>query len=303
MNHEILPSSFIKIVNEVKNEQIRGAAWSGRRIAEAFIKLLEDSNSNVNERVFLEACSQALHSNENMGSIYNVVKLAQMSYKRGGGKCVLRSMKRFINYQDSCKRLLSRYASEIISDIGDKLSIMTLSYSSNVFNVLIEVRDFIQEVLVLESRPGGEGLIMAKQLRNEGVKVKPIPDACMHTFINSTDLIVVGADMITADACVINKVGTFMLAKIANEQGVPFMVISESYKIHPSIECEGLNLMKKRYFLEGFGEIEYQVFDTTPAGLIDSILTEFGGYKPAPRTVMEIYEKLMSEFQSWISMC
>ena len=81
-------------------------------------------------------------------------------------------------------------------------------------------------VIATETRPLLQGArLTAYELKRDGIPVKLITDSMAGFLIQKKmiDKIVVGADRIVQDA-IINKIGTFTLAVIANEYAVPFYV-------------------------------------------------------------------------------
>ena len=100
----------------------------------------------------------------------------------------------------------------------------------------------------------------------------------------SADL--VGADRITANGDIANKIGTYQLAVLAMHHGVRFMVVAASSSIDMEMESgedipieergghELLEVNGQRFAadVEAFNP----VFDVTPADLIDAIVTERG---------------------------
>nr|BFE90365.1 hypothetical protein GCM10020185_09010 [Pseudomonas brassicacearum subsp. brassicacearum] len=98
--------------------------------------------------------------------------------------------------------------------------------------------------------------------------------------------VIVGADCITANGDVANKIGTYQLAVCAMHHGVRFMVVAPSSTIDMSLasgddipleERDGRELLEiggKRLGAEV--DAFNPAFDVTPADLIDVIVTEKG---------------------------
>ena len=99
--------------------------------------------------------------------------------------------------------------------------------------------------------------------------------------------VVVGADRICANGDTANKIGTYQLAIAARHHGVKFMVVAPSSTVDldtpdgAAIEIEQRDpgelygVGGVRTVAEGIGAWN-PVFDVTPAGLIDAIVTEKG---------------------------
>jgi Translation initiation factor 2B subunit, eIF-2B alpha/beta/delta family len=101
---------------------------------------------------------------------------------------------------------------------------------------------------------------------------------------------VVGADAITVNGNLINKVGTSQLALAAHEARVPFMVAAETYKFSPRTLLGELVEIEERDPSEVLPEekrkqwpnlkVRNPAFDVTPHQYIDLICTETGAIPP-----------------------
>jgi methylthioribose-1-phosphate isomerase len=98
--------------------------------------------------------------------------------------------------------------------------------------------------------------------------------------------VIVGADRIAANGDTANKIGTYSLAVLARQHGVRFMVAAPLSTVDwatPSGEAIEIEERTPRELLhESYLEPDSvisawnPVFDVTPAGLIDAIVTEKG---------------------------
>ncbi|HLM70464.1 MAG TPA: hypothetical protein VK423_03685 [Thermoplasmata archaeon] len=85
-------------------------------------------------------------------------------------------------------------------------------------------------IVVLESLPGGEGRLFAKDLDIAGLSARCIADRAGPDAVAASDLLIVGADAVFADGSVVHKVGTRILAETARRAGVPVVVVAGSSK-------------------------------------------------------------------------
>ncbi len=152
------------------------------------------------------------------------------------------------------------------------------------------------EAIVKETRPRKQGHITASDLREWGVPVTLIVDNAARRYLDDADHVLVGADAITADGSVINKIGTSGLAVMARERGVPVMVAAQTIKLHPDTmtghsveielrdEREVLTESESVEILGGEDDPEFSVanpaFDVTPPRHVDAIVTEHGQFPP-----------------------
>jgi len=101
------------------------------------------------------------------------------------------------------------------------------------------------------------------------------------------DWIIVGADRITANGDVANKIGTYMLAVLAKYHSIKMMVVAPSSTIDWQLDsgdaipieqrtaAEVTTLQGQQIAPEGITALN-PAFDITPAELIDAIVTEKG---------------------------
>ena len=148
----------------------------------------------------------------------------------------------------------------------------------------------IERVFAGETRPWLQGArLTVWELQQDGIPATLIADAAashlMHT--GQVDWVIVGADRITANGDVANKIGTYQLAIAAKHHGLKFMVVAPSstvdmdtatgreIEIELRAADELLGYGGKRTVAEGIVAWN-PVFDVTPAALIDAIVTERG---------------------------
>lgn len=149
-------------------------------------------------------------------------------------------------------------------------------------------------VLADETRPFLQGArLTAWELVKDGIDTTVITDnmagAMMRT--GQVDLVVVGADRIAANGDTANKIGTYSVAVLAREHGIPFYVAAPWSTIDPAttdgdaIPIEERNAREVTHVgnnqlaPEG-ASIRNPSFDVTPHKYITAIITERGMYKP-----------------------
>ena len=116
------------------------------------------------------------------------------------------------------------------------------------------------EVVCTESRPVFQGRLTAKDILDSGLKTTMIVDSAVRHFMNEIDLVLVGADAITSEGNVINKIGTSMVALAAKEARTPFYVVAELLKFAPLTMHGDYERIEERSPKE--------VWDAPPSGLI-----------------------------------
>lgn len=147
----------------------------------------------------------------------------------------------------------------------------------------------VERVYADETRPWLQGSrLTAWELVNDGVPVTLNADSAAAHLMKTENItwVIVGADRITANGDVANKIGTYQLAVNAMHHGVRFMVVAPSSTIDMSLEeGEDIPIEERdgRELLDVGGQriaaevhAVNPVFDVTPADLIDAIVTEKG---------------------------
>ncbi|WP_070414234.1 S-methyl-5-thioribose-1-phosphate isomerase [Pseudomonas lundensis] len=147
----------------------------------------------------------------------------------------------------------------------------------------------IEQVYADETRPWLQGSrLTAWELANEGIPVTLNADSAAAHIMKTKGVtwVIVGADRITANGDVANKIGTYQLAVNAMHHGVRFMVVAPSSTIDmaldsgesiPIEERDGEELLSVGGKRVGSQVSAFNpVFDVTPADLIDVIVTEKG---------------------------
>lgn len=148
----------------------------------------------------------------------------------------------------------------------------------------------IDRVYAGETRPWQQGARLTMyELVRDGIPAKLIADSAAAHLMKSGEVqwVIVGADRIAANGDTANKIGTYQLAIAARHHGVKFMVVApsstvdmatpdgEAIEIELRDPAELLATAGQRTVVEG-AEAWNPVFDVTPAGLIDAIVTERG---------------------------
>jgi methylthioribose-1-phosphate isomerase len=149
-------------------------------------------------------------------------------------------------------------------------------------------------VLADETRPFLQGArLTAWELVRDGIQTTVITDnmagAIMRT--SKVDLVVVGADRIAANGDTANKIGTYSLAVLAREHGIPFYVAAPLSTIDLEMPDGGGIPIEERAAREvthlGGSQltpvgalIRNPAFDVTPHQFITAIITERGIFRP-----------------------
>lgn len=145
-----------------------------------------------------------------------------------------------------------------------------------------------------ETRPLFQGArLTAWELLQAGIDVTVITDSTAGLLMQKreVDLVIVGADRIAANGDTANKIGTYMLAVLAQQHGVPFYVAAptttidfkarsgRNIPIEERSARDVTHIGNLRIAAEGV-KVFAPAFDVTPNEMIRAIVTEVGVLQP-----------------------
>jgi methylthioribose-1-phosphate isomerase len=162
--------------------------------------------------------------------------------------------------------------------------------------VIRGARDAGKKIAVIadETRPFLQGLrLTAWELAKDDIPVTVITDNMAGHVMKSgkVDAVVVGADRIAANGDTANKIGTYMVAVLAREHGVPFYVAAPMTPLDMSLASGDEIPIEERDSMEVTHIRDYQLapegvkvhnpaFDVTPHQFITAIITDKGVARP-----------------------
>jgi methylthioribose-1-phosphate isomerase len=149
------------------------------------------------------------------------------------------------------------------------------------------------KVIATETRPIQQGSrLTAFELKHDGFDVSLIPDTAVgYSMANGlVDKVIVGADRIVKTGHIFNKIGTYQVATMAKQHGIPFYVAAPLSTIDLETNAKDVVIeMRKGSEVTGIGDkktapddinVINPAFDMTPPELISGIITEKGVAKP-----------------------
>jgi methylthioribose-1-phosphate isomerase len=160
-------------------------------------------------------------------------------------------------------------------------------------------------VFVDETRPRLQGArLTAWELLREGIPMTLIADSAAGYFIQNgkVDIIFVGADRVAANGDVANKIGTYKLAVIAKENGVPFYAVVPASTIDLGVasgdqipieerDREEVTHIRGQLIAPEGVQVANPAFDVTPRRYVTGIITEHGiVYPPFKRGLRAVVE-------------
>lgn len=218
-------------------------------------------------------------------------------------EAALREAQRIADEDVEVNKRMARFGAELIED-GDTVihhcntgALATVDWGTalGVIRMAHEMGKRVH-VLVDETRPRLQGArLTAWELEQYSIPYDIITDNAAGYFLRTGQVqkVFVGADRVAANGDVANKIGTYMLALAAYDNGVPFYPVVPTSTIDLSIahgreipieerdpaEVLGIQLHGRRVVPEG-ATARNPAFDVTPARLITAIVTEYGVVRP-----------------------
>ena len=149
-------------------------------------------------------------------------------------------------------------------------------------------------VYATETRPVLQGArLTAWELAQEGIPGTLIVDSAAGTLMaqGRVACVMVGADRIAANGDVANKIGTYTLAVLAHEHGIPFYVAAPTSTVDLSLPsgdaipieeraAQEVTHLAGRALAPAGIDVYNPAFDVTPHRLVSAIITERGVVRP-----------------------
>ncbi|CAH1635583.1 unnamed protein product [Spodoptera littoralis] len=173
--------------------------------------------------------------------------------------------------------------------INDGYRILTHSRSRVVLQAMLQAAKANKrfKVFVTMSGPDNSGLLMQKQLEEAGIDVTLILDAAVGYIMEQVDLVLLGAEGVTENGGIINKIGTYSLGMAAHELKKPVFVLTESFKFSRIYPLNEMDLPKEFKYLSSVIKSgkdlskEHPLVDYTPPVYITLLFTDLGILSPS----------------------
>lgn len=311
---EVIAYSDHKSVGQaIKDMVVRGAPAIGAAAAFGLALAGYESKANSSRELIddLQAASNTLKAARPtavnlawaLDRIFNKISSSQSSNIDSIRQSVLDEAQRIADEDVEINKRMAAHGAALIDD-GDTIihhcntgALATVDWGTalGVIRTAHEQGKKIH-VLVDETRPRLQGArLTAWELEQYGIPYEIIPDNTAGYFLKAgqAQKCFVGSDRTAANGDVANKIGTYMLALAAHDNGVPFYPVVPTSTIDLSLEHGDLIPIEERDPEEVLG-LEFQgervapieaearniAFDVTPHRLVTGIVTENGVVYP-----------------------
>jgi len=282
---------------KIKSMEIRGAGRIARAAAEALrdhALATKATSCAVFRKKMEEAADHLVTTRPTAVSLPNAVHMVMAPL--GSARTVeearfgmVQAADRFLQSSQQAVEKIAEFGAHHIRD-GD--TILTHCNSEAALGCIIAAHRSGKEISVIatEVRPRNQGHITIRTLNDAGVRTSFIVDSAVRSFIHDVDLVMVGADAVTVNGAVVNKIGTSQVAHTAAEARVNMVVAAETYKFAPRTIIGEFIEIEERDGNEVLADeiaktlpnvtVRNPAFDVTPPEYIDLIVTEAGAIPP-----------------------
>ena len=308
LEHSVVECSrWEEVAQAIRGMQVRGAPAIG--VAAAFgMAIAATSYDGQDAEGFcghMEAAAEGLRATRPTAvnlfwAIQKVLSVALEAPREGVAatrKRVLELAQQMAREDEEANRRMGAFGAELLPEEGTILthcnagSLATVAYGTalGVIRAAVERGKRLQ-VFADETRPFLQGARLTTwELMSDGIPVTLITDNMAGHFMQrgKIDAVVVGADRIASNGDVANKIGTYGVAVLAKENGIPFYVAAPTSTVDLSIPSgdqivieerdprEVLYVGGQRIAPEGV-RVANPAFDVTPHRYVTAIITENG---------------------------
>jgi len=301
-------SDFRQVADAIKNLVVRGAPAIGVSGAFGMALAVLQSNAQTKDnlikdleeakKILIETRPTAVNLKWGLEKIMGVaLKGSDVSEIK---KLVIDTAKKMADDDVQTNMTMGKLGSELFDDNDVILThcnagaLATVAYGT-ALGVIRAAKESGKKVKVIatETRPVQQGSrLTAFELKHDGIDVSLIPDTAVGYSMAKglVNKVIVGADRILRTGHVFNKIGTYQVATMAKQHGIPFYVAAPLSTFDMKSNPEDVVIeQRKGSEVTGIGEnktapddinVINPAFDMTPPQLITGIITEKGVAKP-----------------------
>lgn len=298
-------TSHEQVAQAITDLVVRGAPAIGvaaaMGIALGMVKLPKDADLDTEFEKICDRMAQARPTAVNLfWAIERMRKLYEANKSKGREELIAILKREAIDMHDedvaACKAM-GAFGGELLPDEGVVLThcnagaLATAGYGTalGVIRAAVEAGKRIH-VYSDETRPFNQGArLTAWELQKDNIDVTHICDNMAGFYMQNGTIkaVVVGSDRIAANGDVANKIGTYSVAILAKEHGIPFYVAAplstvdfhcpdgSQIPIEQRSGDESAYIGDTRLTPEGVPSA-YPAFDVTPNGYVTAIITDKG---------------------------
>ncbi len=310
----LLLRSYEEVAEAIKNMTVRGAPAIG---ISAAMGLALGASQSVGMSIadleddFEYMCKVMNDTRPTAVNLFWAIERMRESFKRKKAttqdvdkvkKSLIEEALKIFHDDIEANRALGRNGADLIADGATVLThcnagaLATAGDYGTALGVIRGARDAGKRVSVIadETRPFLQGLrLTAWELAKDNIPVTVITDNMAGHVMKSgkIDAVVVGADRIAANGDAANKIGTYMVAVLANRHNIPFYVAAPITTLDLSLasgdeipieerESREVTHIREQQLGPDGVDVHNPAFDVTPNDLITAIITDKGIARP-----------------------
>jgi methylthioribose-1-phosphate isomerase len=326
--HTLRISECDEITHAIRSMQVRGAPLIGATAAYGIALAMSVDASDSNLRLAAESLGNARPTAVNLRwAIERITRRLHTIAAPARAAAAWMEAENIADEDVACNLAIGRHGLEVFRGIaGRKGSVSVLTHCNAGWLATVDVGTALApiylahdegipvHVWVDETRPRSQGLLTTWELSQHGVPNTLIADnAGGHLMQHGqVDIVIVGADRVTAAGDVCNKIGTYLKALAAKDCAVPFYAAVPSptidWNIHDALReipieersSEEVTTMQvmgtddrvahARIAPDGTHAAN-PAFDVTPARLVTAIITDRGIAPASRKGLHDLYRK------------
>jgi len=293
----MLPLRVRRICSDISSLKVQGA----RKIALAAIEALhfsaEDSRAKTPASLYADlllaadALSKSRPTEPMMrNSLRDTVRFVLLQTQKKGSsvqsirEALMQQKKDFFSHMQLQFEKICEFGAR---QMPQRARVLVHCHSHTVVGILRRAQYLGKKPIVActETRPLFQGRKTARELADAGIDVSLMVDSAANSQLASSDMVLVGADAITASGDLVNKIGTSAIAQLAYMRGVRFYSAAELYKFDPATRWGAPEPLEQRNAAELGAQMRgvkalNPAFDITPARYVSAYICEEGIIPP-----------------------
>ena len=312
-------NDYNQVADAIRNLVVRGAPAIGVSGAFGLALAALQSNSTEKDELIkdLKKAKQILFETRptavNLGwGLEQIMKVAQAGNSVDEIKnLVIEAAKKMADDDIEINKTMGKFGAELFENNDTIMThcnagaLATVAYGT-ALGVIRATKESGKNIKVIatETRPVQQGSrLTAFELKHDGFDVSLIPDTAVgYSMTNGlVNKVVVGADRIVRTGHVFNKIGTYQVATMAKQHGIPFYVAAPLSTFDMDTNAKDVIIeMRKGTEVTGIGDkktapdginVINPAFDMTPPELITGIITEKGVAKaPFEESIKKLFQ-------------
>jgi ribose 1,5-bisphosphate isomerase len=257
---------FERICRDIESVKIQGAEKVAMAAVEALT--IRSDKKSVKRLIALRATEPCLR---------NAIKFVLEDPEKNASVAIR-------HFSEARKKIYEYGARKIEND----MTVFTHCHSSIVMGVIRKAWEDGKRfsVFCTETRPLFQGRKTAKEIASIGIPVTMWVDSGARMAIRDSDIFLFGADAITSEGKVVNKIGTEMFAEIAEKYDTDSYCCTNSWKYDPMTvfgKCEPIERRDPKEVWERAPKrvkIMNLAFERVHPNLMTAIISELGDFPP-----------------------